>query len=256
MGSGEWRRGVVGWRPSPVAISQASRDNPFDHGTFRWVRGGEPGVVVPAQLDDTHARQCSRIKRDGAQCKQWALVGQRVCKFHGGRHSLAEKAKAQIQHDRMMRTYLGQLKIETGADPAHVIMEEIARTHAVVLWLEDQVAQLRSDELIWVRDEETESTVAGQAGTITRHQHRLNVWVESLQKERAHLVRTCQVAIQAGLAERQIRVAEAQGALVATVIRGVLGELGLSKAQWALVQNIVPKHLRQLKELAEGPSQR
>lgn len=51
-------------------------------------------------------------------------------------------------------------------------------------------------------------------------------------------------AIAAGLAERQVRLAEQQAALIVGVIRGVLGDLNLSPDQAALVGEVVPRHLR------------
>ncbi len=51
-------------------------------------------------------------------------------------------------------------------------------------------------------------------------------------------------AVAAGLAERQVRLAEQQGKLITTVIAGILGDLGLSQEQRALVRDIVPRHLR------------
>jgi hypothetical protein len=53
-------------------------------------------------------------------------------------------------------------------------------------------------------------------------------------------------AIAAGLAERQVRLAEQQGALVAGAVRAILGDLGLTAEQQALVADVVPRRLREL----------
>jgi hypothetical protein len=51
------------------------------------------------------------------------------------------------------------------------------------------------------------------------------------------------MALDAGVAERQVRVAEAQGELLASVIKAILGDLGLSKDQQAVAPGIVRRHL-------------
>ncbi len=50
-------------------------------------------------------------------------------------------------------------------------------------------------------------------------------------------------AVAAGLAERQVRVAERQGATMAAVLRAVLGDLGLNPAQLAQVPALLARHV-------------
>jgi hypothetical protein len=70
-----------------------------------------------------------------------------------------------------------------------------------------------------------------------------SVWIEMYQNERKLLARACKMALDAGVAERQIRLAEAQGQLLADAIRGILGDLGLSPEQEAQAPAIVRRHL-------------
>jgi hypothetical protein len=51
-------------------------------------------------------------------------------------------------------------------------------------------------------------------------------------------------AISAGIEERRVRIAEAQGALVASVIRAILGDLDLSDEQQQKAAASVPRRLR------------
>jgi hypothetical protein len=53
-------------------------------------------------------------------------------------------------------------------------------------------------------------------------------------------------AIAAGLAERQVRLAEQQGAMLYAVLNAVLGDLNLSPQQEALVGEVVPRRLREI----------
>jgi hypothetical protein len=51
-------------------------------------------------------------------------------------------------------------------------------------------------------------------------------------------------AVAAGLAERQVRLAERQGQMLAQVIKAILDDLDLNADQQALVADVVPRHLR------------
>lgn len=135
----------------------------------------------------------------------------------------------------------------TQVDPATALLEEVSRTAGVIRWLEAKIEALDSDEsLIWGKSEEVEGTEQDKFTHSTKHSASVHGWLELLQKERAHLVKCCTEALRAGLQERQVRLAEAQGVLVAGVIRQVLGDLQLSDAQWELVQQVVPRALRAL----------
>jgi hypothetical protein len=68
--------------------------------------------------------------------------------------------------------------------------------------------------------------------------------VELEAAERDRCARFAKLALDAGIAERQVRLAELQGAMVADVIDRVLAALGLSDEQRALVPTVVPRELR------------
>lgn len=53
-------------------------------------------------------------------------------------------------------------------------------------------------------------------------------------------------AIDAGVAERRVRLAEQQGELIASFIKGVLGDLGLTPEQRSLAPDIVRRRLIEL----------
>ena len=51
-------------------------------------------------------------------------------------------------------------------------------------------------------------------------------------------------AINCGIEERRVRLAEQQGAMLAGAIKAILGDLDLSPEQAAKVSVVVPRHLR------------
>lgn len=60
------------------------------------------------------------------------------------------------------------------------------------------------------------------------------------------MVRVSKLTIDAGIQERQVRLAEQQGMLLASVIRAVLERLNLTPDQHALVPQVVPTVIREL----------
>jgi len=63
-------------------------------------------------------------------------------------------------------------------------------------------------------------------------------------------VAVTKAAIAAGIEERKVRIAEQQGALLADVIRRILGDLDLNAEQQARVPEVVPRHLRAVAAVA------
>ena len=58
-----------------------------------------------------------------------------------------------------------------------------------------------------------------------------SVWIEMHQEERRMLARVCRMALDAGVNERAVRIAEQHGELLASVTKAILGNLDLSKKQ-------------------------
>jgi hypothetical protein len=113
-------------------------------------------------------------------------------------------------------------------EPAQALLEEVHRTAGHVAWLAQVInAGTPGDLSQW-----------SEAG------RKPSVFVDLYQGERAHLARVAKSALDAGIAERQVRMAEAQGELLAGVIRRVLDALDLTPEQAARVPQIVPAELR------------
>lgn len=70
--------------------------------------------------------------------------------------------------------------------------------------------------------------------------------------ERDRVVRYAKTAHDMGIAEREVKLAEQQGQLLATVIRNVLGDLDLTPEQQALAPKAIGRHLRAAAELEQA----
>lgn len=183
------------------------------------------------------------VMRDGGRgCRKNAVIGLDVCASHGvtkaakaaGRRRVAEEKAAQA-----MRRFGGP--IETTATEA--LIETVKWTAGYVAWLRDKVANTRTDkDLIWGMTR----TKTGGDDRGTTYQSGANAWLVLLGEWQDRLVKVCAAAISAGIEERRVRLAEQQGALVADVIKRILGDLELSEAQQAKSSEVVVRHLRLL----------
>ncbi|MCG5464212.1 hypothetical protein MED01_002377 [Micromonospora sp. MED01] len=191
-----------------------------------------------AELCGAHARST------GKPCTRPVVKGANRCRFHGG---AAPQVKAAAE--RRTQTALAEQAVKTfglprEVDPRDALLEEVHRTAGAVAWLHEQVQALQAADVVWGKTEEVDKMAGEFPGTDTKRAAEVNVWVRLWQAERAHLVKVCEKAIGAGLEERRVKLAEQQGAMLAGVIKAILGDLDLSAEQQAKVATVVPMRLR------------
>jgi hypothetical protein len=187
--------------------------------------------MTTATVDTGRDRQyCGAKKRQGEGCCMrpagWGTShpGTGKCKLHGGgtpNHKTA--AKTELARQAVV-TY--GLPREVAPDQA--LLEEVHRTAGHVAWLGEVVAGLEQGEVTWGLAEETVMPAGeedGDGGTVTKSKAGVNVWVQLYQAERKMLAAVCRDALAAGIAERQVRLAEQQGSLLAGVIGRVAQRL-------------------------------
>ncbi len=199
--------------------------------------------------------RCGAAKRGGpGHCTQtagWGTnhVGTGRCRLHGGNTTSHRKAAERVQAERAVATY----GLPVHVDPREALLQEVHRTAGHVAWLAQIVAELehggsgyRPDTII---DGEEERTILVPLSGLKQlskdgKYEKPAVWLEIYQQERRHLREVCRDAVNAGVAERAVQLAEQQGTALAGAIRGILADLSLTPDQLALVPVVVPKHLR------------
>lgn len=125
------------------------------------------------------------------------------------------------------------------ADPGVVILERIGTLAGHVRWLQARVEDLTPDELVWNR---TRVKVGGQDAGMTE-EAAPHVWLELYDRWNGALTKLCLDAVRIGLQERQVRVAEQQGALICGMLDGLLLELGHNPNDPATAA-VVVRHLQ------------
>lgn len=188
--------------------------------------------------------KCSAKRSNGEPCTKWPVAGQRVCNTHGGSSPQAKAAAERRIRTAQAETAVVTFGLPREIDPRDALLEEVYRSAGAVDWLHQQVQALQAEDVVWGKSEEVDKGAGEFTGVDVTHRAAVNVWVELWQKERAHLVKVAKEAINCGIEERKVRLAEQQGALLASVIKGILGDLDLTAEQSARVSEIVPRHLR------------
>lgn len=190
----------------------------------------------------TERRFCGSKKTDGSgdTCRQPAgagtnHVGWGKCRFHGGNSPALQKDAAKQETAARMVAFGTPIEI----DPGTALLTEVKRSAGVVQWLSEVISAFTSDINLSGGTREARDVVQslGEQG------REAAVWVDLFFKERRQLAQVAKMALDAGVAERQVQLQEEQGRMLVAVIQGVLGDLSLSVEQRAAVPGIVRKHL-------------
>lgn len=176
--------------------------------------------------------RCGANKRAGGTCGLRAgfgtdHAGTGRCKFHGGASPNGRKSAQKEEARKAVESY----GLPRDVEPHAALLEELHRTAGHVAWLQQRVSELPEEEL--------HGLVGGAAGGIPESAP--HVWIVMYRDERKHLANVAATCIKVGIEERRVRLAEAQGQLLAQVIRGVLEDLGV--ADLPEVPAVVRRHL-------------
>lgn len=168
--------------------------------------------------------KCNARKRNGGgRCQQPAGFGTDHsgyghCKWHtGNTPSGIDFAERQmIEHRIQADTYGARRDV----GPHEALLEEVQRTAGHVDWLRQKIAHMEENSLV-------QDTV--------KDGRKLDAWVAMYQEERKILISVCNTAIRCGVAERQVKLAEEQGKLIAMMLMKFIQSdvLGLTPEQRA-----------------------
>lgn len=218
---------------------------------------------------DQHERwECTKkSKRSQARCHAFAVKGTAVCYTHGGQRTEVLKAKGEALSAVSAWRATGHQEVSPSEAVIQMLQVSWARFHLYASLLERQVADAQEHAGgTGLGDDPELGPGAGLIGHTRSGVKDLGIFATGEaargltlleEKERDRIVRYAKTAHDMGIADREIRLAESQGAQIAEVIRRVLDamlqrlvvELGRElaarvTAAWASwIAELVPREL-------------
>lgn len=193
---------------------------------------GRPGVAKRGEAcprcGEVHTRCLGHVRKTSKPCMGNPPAGGKVCRMHGGgAPQVKEAADRREATDRAVKE-LVKLGYPVDIEPGEALLQQVREAAGNVAFLRERVQEL--EVLI----------AQGPFGAY------VDPHVDLYDKERERLAKFAKLALDAGVAERQVQIAEKQGALVADVIRKLLDDptLGLTPAQRKQGRVIAAGHLR------------
>lgn len=193
--------------------------------------------------------RCSAKRRNGEGCGAWAVRGATVCRMHGGSSPQARAAAARrVQEEKAARA-AQRLAQPITTDPSQALLDLVSSAAGEVAYWRNRVDEIQDRDEKRLTSGLTKITEGKDRGgvttlrtveTIAAIEYRM--WTMAQDR----LAQYATAALRAGVQERQIKLAEQEGALVAEVIKAILDQLDLSPEQVARVPEVVPAQLRLL----------
>ena len=174
---------------------------------------------------------CGAKKKNGDPCRKFAGEGTEHpgvgrCKYHFGNAESHKKHAVKVEAERRLMT-IGQ---EVNINPIEALLWTVRVSAGHMILLQSELENRKED------------LTSFESQVLTR------AWND----ERDRLAKTAKLAVDAGVAEKQIRLIEQAGADIARLIEGILSDLRLTKAQEAIRMEVIRRHLLALDERAES----
>lgn len=188
------------------------------------------------RTDKCHAR-----KPNGSLCESFKGAGTShkgvgSCKRHGGAAPNGIKAAARMS--------VMAMATEADSDPLEVLLKTIRLSWGGVLYLQQKIQEEYSDDP-HVLVEGTKTTKSGEEQTYLKKAE-YTVWLQLLGEWTDRAAKYSKMALDAGVAERQVKVQEEMGAMFAGAIKVILNGLVLTPEQQQRAPELVRNALLEL----------
>lgn len=176
----------------------------------------------------------------------YPLKGGFLCRFHGGNSAPVRAAAAKRAQEAEAARQLIRFKKLPGAEPTGQLLELVQYQAGIVNWWRGKVEEVEEADLIYSLVGESEEET--RFGTFTKMQRRAGAHAtyKLLRESQQDLASYASQALRAGIAERQVAIAERQGSVFAGAQRAILSRLLDSLGEWFDAQGADPTTTRAL----------
>lgn len=212
---------------------------------------GKGRSVTGMHTTDFGVRLCMAKKRQSnGECHRiagWGTdhPGYGRCKNHGGSapngRLKAYKEMAMEESKRIMGPMIDIEPHDALLLCVKIAAGEVAYTTMQVENLEEAIMR-----------PETDTEKSGEEHTVEHKEgpHQMHLWILVRQGAMERLAKFSKMALDAGIQERAVKLAEGQGGELANVLQGIFADLTLTEHQMEVLPDIIHKHLT----LLEGSS--
>lgn len=126
-------------------------------------------------------------------------------------------------------------------DPGEAMLYCVAMASQELAWIQKQLAKVTEPTHLV-----PEGNMGGPSKGWTGMQEQFDIWILARQTAVERLARYSKMAIDAGIAERMVSMAEKLGDLIAPMLQGILSDLQLTPEQKTRAPHVVQAHMLQL----------
>lgn len=177
-----------------------------------------------------------------------AHLGVGQCKHHGGSTESGNKHAA-----KQMAVVMGA---EVDIEPHEALMLCVRIAAGEVAYCTRKIAELTHEEATGHPVTRTVSEFTGDDGQVyeteqTKHAPiELNIWIRVRQEALDRLAKFAKMALDAGVEERKVRMAEQWGERLARLLAGILEDLNLTPKQKKIAPDVIQGHLLSMERTA------
>lgn len=187
---------------------------------------------------------CGANTKRGGHCGRpagWGTshIGVGQCKLHGGSTPNANKNAAV----RIAQSLGEPLDIQ----PHDALLSCVQITAGEVAYCTMRITELKTDDYVGHPESFVEETGPDGGKSIARqHPVELNIWIRARQDSMDRLARYAKMALDAGVEERRVRLAENMAMQLAPVLEAIFKELNLTDRQRKVAPAILERNLMTL----------
>jgi len=182
--------------------------------------GGSSNAVVVGMPDTPAPRYCAARTSAGAPCRKAPLFGSTLCRNHRGNTAPQRAHSTKRIELRKAAVALQQIGIDADAmvDPRIVLLQAVSVAHQTLNVVLEMMRSLEEDDLQEIGTIPLPGSSNGARGARAEaFFHLLNVWTDRASK-------VSRLALQVGLEDRMVHLAEVQAAMMVESTRAAFAD--------------------------------